>query len=413
MNEPDIVSLDTADPLAAKRDDFDLPEDKIYLDGNSLGPLSHRARQRAQEVIDKQWGQDLIASWNKHHWIDLSITVGAKISPLLGASPEQVVCCDSVSINLFKLLSCALQLQTDRSAIVSAQDNFPTDLYIAGGLSQLLGEDRCKLRLVNEAGLERALDDDPAVLLLSHVNFRTGRLHDMQSLTRAAHQRGCLVIWDVSHSAGVVPIELDEWQVDFAVGCGYKYLNGGPGAPAFLYVAKRHLANVSQPLQGWMGHHAPFDFEPSYKACDGIGQFLSGTPPIISLSVLDAAMDVFADVSMEMVRAKSIQLSELFIDLIKQNQSLAELELRSPTISDDRGSQLAYAHPSAYAICQALITAGIVADFRSPDLLRFGFSPLILSFEDILHSVQCLASIVAEKRYLEQDFEQRLRVRVT
>ena len=410
MNNSVIVDMDASDPLANKRAEFRIPAGRIYLNGNSLGPLTLAARARAQETIDQQWGQDMIASWNRHHWIDLPLTTGAKIAALMGAAPSQVVCCDSVSINLFKLLSCALQLQSDRSTVLSQRDNFPTDLYIVEGLSHLLGKSHCALRLEDADSLERALDARPAVLLLSQVNFRSAELHDIQKLTQAAHEKGTLVIWDLSHSVGVLPLELDQWQVDFAVGCGYKYLNGGPGAPAFLYVAERHLAHISQPLSGWMGHRAPFDFQPSYDACEGIGQFLCGTPPIISMSVLDSALDVFSDVSLAQLRAKSVQLGELFLSLVGQNDSLTDLQLQSPVNAAKRGSQLAFAHPSAYAIGQALGAAGVVADFRSPNILRFGFSPLFLSFADVWESIQILAAILDDERYKDPAFNQRLKV---
>lgn len=404
------MALDESDSLASKALEFEVPAGKIYLNGNSLGPLTRTARARAQDTIDQQWGQDLIASWNKHHWIDLPLTVGGKIAVLVGAASNQVACCDSVSINLFKLLSCALQLQPDRSTVLSQKDNFPTDLYIAEGLSRLLGARNCELRLEEADSLEQALDSRPAVLLLSQVNFRSGALHDIEKLTSAAHEKGTLVIWDLSHSVGVLPLQLDQWQVDFAVGCGYKYLNGGPGAPAFLYVASRHLANISQPLSGWMGHRAPFDFQSSYDACDGIGQFLCGTPPIISMSVLDSALDVFSDVTMAQLRAKSVQLTELFLRLVRQNNTMVELQLHSPEDAGSRGSQLTFAHPSAYAIGRALSAAGVIADFRSPDLLRFGFSPLFLSFEEVWDSAEILASILHNERYKDSAFNQRQKV---
>lgn len=410
MNHRQILDLDKEDPLAEKRQEFYLPENTIYLDGNSLGPLPVRAGTRAQQLIGQEWGRDLITSWNVHNWIDMPVEVGEKIAKLIGAGNGQVVCCDSISINLFKLLACALQLQADRRLVLSQTDNFPTDLYVVDGLNQLLGDEACKLQLVAEDAIEDALQNDVAVLLLTQVNFRSGKKHDMQRLTDLAHQHGILVIWDLAHSAGVLPIQLDNWNVDFAVGCGYKYLNGGPGAPAFLYVAERHLEYVTQPLKGWMGHESPFNFTSSYIATKGISQFLSGTPPIISMGVLDAALDIFAGTEIEKISAKSIALSELFLTLMEQNKELTDLKLLSPRDANRRGSQLAFTHASAFAICQALIEQNIIADFRSPDILRIGISPLILRFEDIWLSVQALTEIMQKRLYEKASYQQKKQV---
>jgi len=410
VNHRQILDLDKEDPLAEKRQEFYLPENTIYLDGNSLGPLPVRAGTRAQQLIGQEWGRDLITSWNVHNWIDMPVEVGEKIAKLIGAGNGQVVCCDSISINLFKLLACALQLQADRRLVLSQTDNFPTDLYVVDGLNQLLGDETCKLQLVAEDAIEDALQNDVAVLLLTQVNFRSGKKHDMQRLTDLAHQHGILVIWDLAHSAGVLPIQLDNWNVDFAVGCGYKYLNGGPGAPAFLYVAKRHLEYVTQPLKGWMGHESPFNFASSYTAAEGISQFLSGTPPIISMGVLDAALDIFAGTQIEQISAKSIALSELFLTLMEQNKELTDLKLLSPRDANRRGSQLAFTHASAFAICQALIEQNIIADFRSPDILRIGISPLILRFEDIWLSVQALTEIMQNRLYEKASYQQKKQV---
>ena len=408
MNHQQILHMDLNDPLANKREEFDLPENKVYLNGNSLGPLPIRARQRAQQVIDQQWGQDLIASWNLHQWIDLPTLAGEKIARLLGAQTGQVICCDSVSINLFKLLACALQLRPHRRTVLSQKDNFPTDLYITDGLRQLLGERSFKLVLVEEQEIETAIQNDVGVLLLTQVNFRSGKAYDMQRLTQLAHQHGALVIWDLAHSVGVLPVQLDNWNVDFAVGCGYKYLNGGPGAPAFLYTASRHLGQIKQPLQGWMGHKAPFEFDWDYQSDQGIRQFLCGTPPIISMSVLDAALDVFADVNVEQLRDKSMGLMSLFLDLVEADAALASLELLSPRQPELRGSHLAFAHASAYALCQALSENGIVTDYRSPNILRLGFSPLFLRYQDVWHSVQVLSDIIKNSLYNEERFNREI-----
>jgi kynureninase len=406
----DVQALDAADPLGHKRAEFDLPEAVIYLDGNSLGCLPNAVRTRVADVVDQQWGTDLIKSWNIHGWIDLPVLTGEKIARLIGAAPGQVISCDSISVNLFKLLSAALGLQHGRNVVLSQQDNFPTDLYMVQGMSELLGSQRCQLVTVSSDELENQLNEDVAVLMLTHVNFRSGYIHDMQRLTELAHNKGILVIWDLAHSAGVLPLQLDQCQVDFAVGCTYKYLNAGPGAPAFLYVASRHLPTVTQALSGWMGHVSPFRFSTDYEGAQGIEKFLTGTPPVISMSALDAALDVFTDVDMQDIRHKTKQLTSLFVTLASQTPALDSLTLASPTDAEQRGAQLAWRHPQAYAICQALIAAGVVGDFRAPDILRLGFSPLYLRYEDIWHSVQQLASILETGRWQEPQFSQTSRV---
>ena len=404
MNFDDIVALDKADVLASKRDEFDLPANTIYLDGNSLGALPKAVKTRVAQVVSEQWGSHLIRSWNDHQWIDLPTQVGEKIAPIIGAEKGQVICCDSISINLFKLLSSALMLNTGRSKVLSTQDNFPTDLYMVQGLSDLLGTDLCQLKLVEEQYIEQNLTDDIAVLLLTQVNFRTGKLLNMQKLTELAHKKGILVIWDLAHSAGALPVELDKCNVDFAVGCGYKYLNGGPGSPAFLYVAKRHQSAVKQPLSGWMGHAKPFAFDAQYECVASINQYLCGTPSVIAMSALDAALDVWESVKISDVRAKSIALADGFIALVHSHASLADLRLSSTEDSIQRGSQLAFSHNHAFAICQALIEKGVIADFRAPNILRFGFTPLYTSFEDVWNAVNTLVDVVTTKLYAEPRF---------
>jgi kynureninase len=404
MNFNEIVALDKADPLANKRDEFDLPADTIYLDGNSLGALPKAVKSRVAEVVNQQWGSHLIRSWNDHQWIDLPTQVGDKIAPIIGAAKGQVICCDSISVNLFKLLSSALSLNPGRNVVLSTQDNFPTDLYMVQGLSDLLGPDLCQLKLVAEQHIEQSLSDSVAVLLLTQVNFRTGQLLDMQKLTKLAHEKGILVIWDLAHSAGALPVELDNCNADFAVGCGYKYLNGGPGSPAFLYVAKRHQASVKQPLSGWMGHAKPFAFNAEYQGADNINQYLCGTPSVIAMSALDAALDVWQNVDISQIREKSIALAEVFIKLLQTHLCLSDLRLCSTENACQRGSQLAFSHIDAFAICQALIEKGVVADFRAPNILRFGFTPLYTSFEDIWNAVTILAEVVKTQLYTQPRF---------
>lgn len=407
---PEIAALDAADPLAAKRDEFLIPANTIYLNGNSLGPLTKHAQRRTQEVLETQWGQDLIASWNKHDWIDLPIATGEKIAKLIGSAPGQVICCDSVSVNLFKLLACCLQLRPGRTQILSQADNFPTDLYVAQGLESLLDSARCTLKTVKADAIEESLNEEVAVLLLTEVNFRSGDRHNMQRLTQLAHEHGALVIWDLSHSVGVLPLELDAWDVDFAVGCGYKYLNGGPGAPAFIYANANHHAAIKQPVQGWMGHAEPFAFDPDYRPAPGVTQFLSGTPPILSLAALDAALGVFADIEISEVYAKSVLLAETFLALLADRKELQELQFESKADPERRGTQLAFSHPQAYRICRALNKQGVVVDFRSPNTIRFGFSPLFLRFADIWQAIQVLADILSQQSYLADEFGKALKV---
>lgn len=406
----DSAALDASDPLACFRDRFQLPDKKIYLNGNSLGPLPVAAVQRARATVETQWGDDLVSSWNRHQWIDLPVSVGEKIAPLLGAGAGQVICCDSISVNLFKLLSQCLSLRPGRHVVLSQTDNFPTDLYVAQGLSELLGQQRCALRMVEAGQLSAALDKSVAVLLLTQVNFRDGSVHDIAELTRAAHAAGALVIWDLAHSAGVLPLQLDEWQVDFAVGCGYKYLNGGPGAPAFIYASRRHHDSTRPFLQGWMGHQAPFTFDPQFQAARGVSAYLTGTPPILSLAVLDAALELFSGIEMQQVYAKTLGLSRLFMNLVSAQPELSGLVLLTPDVDARRGGQLAYAHPHAYGICQALAAAGVIADFRSPDVLRLGFSPLFLRYSDIAAAVASLHQVIANKTYLDPAFQRRNKV---
>ena len=400
------LALDSEDMLANKRLEFDIPDGIIYLDGNSLGALPVVAKERAKQVIEQQWGRDLITSWNSHNWIDLPIKVGEKIAKIIGAKPGQTICCDSISINLFKLLSAALRINSSRSLVLTERSNFPTDIYMAQGLQSLLGKNRCNLKCVENHLIESSLDDNVAVLMLTQVDFRTGAMHDLAKLTALAQSKGILVIWDLAHSAGAIPVELDNCNVDFAVGCGYKYLNGGPGAPAFIYVAKRHQAQFQQPLFGWMGHKNAFQFSSVYQASEDISQCLTGTPAILSMSVLDAALTVFENVDMLIIRSKSILLGEYFIELMQESGMDEILPLRSSVNSQERASQLAFAHPKAYAICQALIAQNVIGDFRAPDILRIGFTPLYTRFIDVFHCVSILSEIIINQRFESAKFQQ-------
>ncbi len=408
MHIAEIQAFDQSDPLAAKRHEFYIPEGLIYLDGNSLGPLPLAVREHLEQVLWQQWGTDLIRSWNAHGWVDLPQRVGAKIARLIGAEPDEVIATDSTSVNLFKVLLAALELRPERKVIVSDIDNFPTDLYIAQGVCRLLGKH--ELRLVKKDQLEDALSDQTAVLMLTEVDYRTGYLYDMAQLTRLAHEIGALTIWDLAHSAGAFPVHLNQHRVDFAVGCGYKYLNGGPGAPAFLFVARRHQPISTPFLSGWMGHKTPFAFMPEYVAAEDIRRLTVGTPGVLSMSALDAALDVFADVDMEQVRQKSLRLTDLFIELMEPLSKRHGLELATPREHTRRGSQVSYRHPEGYRVMQALISQGVIGDFRAPDIMRFGFTPLYLRFKDIWEAVQRLDQVLRQELWKNPRFNQRAKV---
>ena len=410
MTEDHAIKRAERTSMSNLRKSFSLPEGVIYLNGNSLGPLQFRVKQRLREAVDKEWGEDLITSWNKHGWMDLPDRVGEKIAPIIGASSGQVVCCDSISINLFKLLASAIQLRPNRTKILSQFDNFPTDLYVAQGLARMLGESRCTLELCPSKDLIAAMTGEVSVLMLSHVNFRDGSILDVADLTRRAHENGILVIWDLAHSAGVLSIALDDWDVDFAVGCGYKYLNGGPGAPSFLYVNRRLHGQFIQPLQGWMGHEKPFQFEQEFVPSAGIRQFVTGTPQILSLAALDSALEVFQNLHISSLQEKASALSEHFLELILKEPDLDEFQLISPTDPLKRGAQLSFSHPFAYAISRAWIEEGVIADFRAPNVLRVGFSPMILSFTDIDLAVKKLIAVIQSRTFLEEKFKEKQNV---
>lgn len=403
----DIQSLDRNDPLAHLRARFSLPEGLIYLDGNSLGALPRSVKARLDEVIATQWGEGLIRSWNTHDWIDLPGRVGDRIGRLIGSPAGTVTVADSTSINLFKALTAAIHLRSERRVILSEKGNFPTDAYIAAGLAELLGQGH-ELRLVEAHELAAALNADVAVLMLTEVNYRTGARLDMAGLTAAAHAAGALTVWDLCHSAGAFPVDLTAAGADFAVGCGYKYLNGGPGAPAFIYAAPRHHAGLRQPLTGWLGHAAPFSFAETYRPAEGIARMRVGTPPILSLQALDAALDAFEGVDLAAVKAKADKLFDLFVGEV--TAVAPELVLATPTDPARRGTQVSLRHSEAYAVMQALIARGVIGDFREPDILRFGLTPLYLRFEDIHRAAQILGEIIASASWDRSDFKRRAKV---
>ena len=393
--------LDADDPLAKFRDQFVLNDEEVYLDGNSLGPLLTRVRERLQDTIDQQWGRRLIRSWNEG-WIDLPQITATKIAPIIGATPTNVICTDTVSINIFKLLAASLILSPERTVILSVRDMFPTDLYMSEGLAGLLGPERCELRLTEMSRLEESLDDTVNVLLMSQVNFRTGEAYDVQAITKRAHNVGARVLWDLSHSAGVLAVDVETNQVDFAVGCGYKFLNGGPGAPAFVFVDPALQPKLQQPLTGWMGHKSPFDFSPHYEPAAGMDHFLAGTPGILGLSALDAALDLWAEVPLAGVFEKSQSLTQFFIDLIEEAPELQSLQVIKP---GHRGSHVSLAHPRALPISQALIESGLICDFRAPNLIRFGFAPLYTRYQDVATTVLSLIEIITSGRYKAPQYQ--------
>jgi kynureninase len=401
--------LDAADPLAMYRERFVLPEGVIYLDGNSLGMLPRATAARLADVVAQEWGQDLIRSWNSADWISLPQRIGGKIAPLVGAQAHEVIACDSVSVNLFKLISAALAMQAQndrrRKVILSEPGNFPTDLYMIEGLEK---QGLATRRLAPRGELIDALDDGVALLLLTQTHYKTGELFDMEALTRAAHEAGALVLWDLSHSCGAFPVELNRCEADFAVGCGYKYLNGGPGAPAFAFVAERHHDALQQPLSGWMGHAAPFAFSDDYRPAPGVDRLLCGTPPILGMAALEVGVELIAEIGVDRLYAKSQALSEFFRTCLAAHG--LELDLVSPTDPAQRGSQLSFRHPEAYALSQALIARGVIGDFRDPDILRLGFAPAYLRFADMAEAARHLAEVFASGEWQRPEFSQRAAV---
>ncbi len=437
MTRDDALALDAADPLAPLRQQFQLPDGLIYLDGNSLGALPRSTAARLQQVITQQWGQGLIASWNSAGWMTLAQRIGDKIAPLVGAGPGELVVADSTSVNLFKVLAAALAMPREdtpgssglRSVIVSERSNFPTDLYIAQSLAQQHG---CTLRLVAApAEIPAALDADCALLMLTQVNYRTGWLHDMAGLSAAAHAAGALAVWDLAHSAGALPVQLNADGADFAVGCGYKYLNGGPGAPAFVWVRPSLVNRLRQPLSGWLGHAAPFAFTPAYEPAAGISRYVCGTPPVLAMAALECGVDTLLAAlplgGMAALRRKSVALTEAFAALVTQRCDGFGLLLASPAEAAQRGSQICLAfdeHSEAgkaratYAVMQALIARGVVGDCRAgdpaaasaagrADILRFGITPLYTRFVDVWDAVAHLRAVLADGQWREPRFNQR------
>ena len=386
---------------------FDLPKGVVYLDGNSLGAMPRSARERVHRELDENWGQELIRAWNSAGWIDLPARVGDRIGALINAPKDSVIAGDSTSINLFKALTAALELAAPRKVILSDGGNFPTDLYVAEGVCRLLGRGH-ELKIVDPDAVGNALDEPVAVLMLTEVDYRTGRRHDMRLLTEKAKTLGVLTVWDLAHSAGAFPVDLAGCGVDFAVGCGYKHLNGGPGAPGFVYVRPDLQAGVAPALSGWMGHAAPFAFELSYRPAAAVDRLRAGTPPILSMAALDAALDVFEGVDMRTLQQRSIMLSEDFIRRIEAE--CPELQLASPRDPAKRGSQVSFRFRAGYAAMQALIARGVIGDFRAPDVMRFGFTPLYIGFSDVEMAARTLVEIVGRRLWDRPEYYARNKV---
>ena len=407
LRREDLLERDRTDLLAPFRDRFRVPEGVIYLDGNSLGPPSRNMRARMGALLADEWGRDLIASWNRHGWFRLPERVGARIAPLLGAGEDEVIAADSVSVNLFKLLAALLRRAGSRRLVLAEETNFPTDLYVAEGLVSLLRESGAELRIVSPDGFEAALGPAVAVGTLSQVDFRTGQKQDLRRLTAAARDAGTPIVWDLSHSAGAFPLHLNDDGVEFAVGCGYKYLNGGPGAPGFVYVARRFQQSLDSPLSGWMGHRSPFDFETRYRPAAGMRRFLSGTPGILSMVALEEGLRTFEGVELAALQAKSGDLGDLFLRLADERLGELGVEPASPLDARERGSQVSLRHAEGYSVMQALIARGVVGDFREPDLLRFGFAPLYVRYRDVWDAVAQLREVLVREEYRDPRFHER------
>jgi kynureninase len=405
-----VEAMDEADPLRAFRSRFALPAGVIYLDGNSLGAASHEVFAEVRQAAMEEWGNGLIRSWNSAGWFHLPLELGDRVGRLIGAAEGQTVVTDSTSINIYKTLHAALAMRPGRNVIVAEGDSFPTDIYMAEGVLSTRPGITLRLEGRDAGTIEELIDDSVAVVLVNHVNYKSGELRDMAALTKRIQAAGALVIWDLCHSAGALPVDLDGADADFAVGCTYKYLNGGPGAPAFIYAAKRHHASIVQPLSGWWSHARPFAFEQSFDGDAGIKRFLCGTQPILSLRALKGALSIWDEVDMEALRRKSIALTDLFIRLVETKCGQYGVELETTRDSEKRGSQVSFIHSNAYEVMQALIERGVIGDFRAPSTLRFGFTPLYVSYHDVWRAVTVLEEILSSGSWKDARFAVRAAV---
>jgi kynureninase len=403
VSRQELEQRDQEDPLCGLRDAFDMPPGLLYMDGNSLGVLPYRARQRAQEVISDEWGLKLIDSWVENDWLKAPARVGDKIGALIGAKAGEVLVADSTSVNLFKMLAAALQANTGRPVILSESGNFPTDLYIMQGLSTFAGDKVCQ-QIVEPDQVIDHLSDQVAVLLLTQVHYKTGQIRDMKEITRLAHEAGVLVVWDLSHSTGSIPVNVNDCEVDFAVGCGYKFLNGGPGAPAYLFVAERHQNSGWPILSGWLGHRDPFGFSDQYAPAEDINRFQCGTPSVIATSILECGVDLFASTDMVALRDKAIALSSVFIDLMDARCMQFGIELVSSRNAADRGGHVSFSHPNGYGIMQAAKQRGVIGDFRAPDIMRFGITPMYQRFQDIFDVVDIIHEVMSMGEWDKEEY---------
>ena len=402
----DLEQLDRADPLASFRDEFFLPEGIVYFNGNSLGAMPRKAVLRAREVVEEEWGRGLIGSMNTAGWFELPLTLGRKIAPLVGAKPNEVVVTDSTGIDLYKVLATALQMQPERRVIVMEGSNFPTDNYMVQGLLKQLG-DGYTIRFAEADGIMAAIDEDVAAICITHVHYKTGHILDMAAITERAHAVGAAAVWDLCHSAGALPVDLNACNVDFAVACTYKYLNGGPGSPAILFAAERHHGKYQQPLTGWFGHEAPFDFDQDYRPAGNIRQMLTGTQPIVSLSLAEVGIDIMLRADMQVIREKSVGMTDLFVELVEQRCGDFDIKLVSPSESYRRGSQVTFYHPKAYQIIRVLHERGVIGDYRSPGNMRFGFAPLYNSYVDVWDAVEQLQDILGSGIWNATQYRER------
>jgi kynureninase len=402
-----IAALDQHDPLRSKRDAFVLPEGVIYLDGNSLGPVPKAALRELRIAAEQEWGEDLTRSWNGAGWFNLPVTLGDRIAPLIGAAPGETVITDTTSVNIYKVIHAGLNLRPGRSVIVAEGASFPTDIYMAEGVAGVRRDTRISLEGVDAPSIEDLLGNDVAVVLVNHVDYRTGVLRDMATLTARIHDAGAIAIWDLCHSVGALRVDLNADGADFAVGCTYKYINGGPGAPAFVFAANRHHGNLSQPLTGWWGHTSPFAFDRSFRPGDGIRPMLCGTQPVLSMRALAGALEVWDDVDLDQLREKSLGLTDLFIALVEEGCGPFGVTLAAPRERRLRGSQVSFRHPHGYEIIQALCERGVIGDFRGPDYMRFGFAPLYLSFADVHAAATILHDILANSSWRASRFSSR------
>jgi kynureninase len=405
----DMVRLDQEDPLASFRDEFYLPDELIYFNGNSLGAMPRKAALRARRVVEDEWATGLIGSMNTAGWFELPVTLGRKLAPLVGAKPGEVIITDSTGIDLYKVMAAALKIQPKRRVIVMEGSNFPTNNYMVQGLLEQLG-DGYKIRFAEAGEILQAIDEHVAAVCLTHVHYKTGHILDMAAITTRAHAVGAAAVWDLCHSAGVMPVDLDGCNVDFAVGCTYKYLNGGPGSPAMLFAAQRHHGKYLQPLTGWFGHADPFGFERDYRPAGDIRQMLSGTQPIVSLSLAEIGIDITLRADLRIIREKAIRMTSLFIELVEARCAGHDIRLASPRDASVRGSQVSFHHPNGYPIVRALHDRGVICDYRSPGNMRFGFAPLYNSYAEVWDAVDQLTVILEQAVWKQAQYQERLKV---